>query len=151
MHAPDVGQKQFITVGWGKKETQFHGSEGKKAAVTKPIEQCENDSDDGLSRITWREDGSLFAVGFLHKENKMRQFKVFNREGILQYSSEQINGLEEPLSWKPSGSLIATTQNLYNKYVVALFEKNGLKHRELVLPYKAKEMRVCLHLFFFKN
>nr|XP_034181462.1 putative elongator complex protein 1 [Osmia lignaria] len=142
LHAPDVGQKQFITVGWGKKETQFHGSEGKKAAVAKPIEQYENDSDDELCRITWREDGSLFAVGFLHYENKMRQFKVFNREGILQYTSEQINGLGEPLSWKPSGSLIATTQNLCNKYVVALFEKNGLKHRELVLPYKAKGMRV---------
>lgn len=27
---------QFITVGWGKKETQFHGSEGKQAALLKP-------------------------------------------------------------------------------------------------------------------
>lgn len=26
---------KFITVGWGKKETQFHGSEGKKAAQRK--------------------------------------------------------------------------------------------------------------------
>ena len=26
---------QPITVGWGKKETQFHGSEGKQAAVKK--------------------------------------------------------------------------------------------------------------------
>lgn len=25
---------QPIAVGWGKKETQFHGSEGKKAAVS---------------------------------------------------------------------------------------------------------------------
>lgn len=28
----DFGNKQFITVGWGKKETQFHGSVGKQAA-----------------------------------------------------------------------------------------------------------------------
>lgn len=27
----EFGEKQFITVGWGKKETQFHGSEGKHA------------------------------------------------------------------------------------------------------------------------
>ena len=27
---------QFVTVGWGKKETQFHGSEGKQAAQVKP-------------------------------------------------------------------------------------------------------------------
>lgn len=28
----EFGEKQFITVGWGKKETQFHGSAGKHAA-----------------------------------------------------------------------------------------------------------------------
>ncbi len=27
---------EFVTVGWGKKETQFHGSEGKQAAAAKP-------------------------------------------------------------------------------------------------------------------
>ena len=26
---------KFVTVGWGKKETQFHGSEGKEAAKRK--------------------------------------------------------------------------------------------------------------------
>lgn len=31
----EFGEKQFITVGWGKKETQFHGSEGKQAAKAK--------------------------------------------------------------------------------------------------------------------
>lgn len=28
----------FVTVGWGKKETQFHGSEGKEAAIVKKNE-----------------------------------------------------------------------------------------------------------------
>lgn len=28
----DFGEAKFINVGWGKKETQFHGSEGKEAA-----------------------------------------------------------------------------------------------------------------------
>ncbi|CAL7938888.1 unnamed protein product [Xylocopa violacea] len=142
LHAPEFGQKQFVTVGWGKKETQFHGSEGKKAALAKSTEINKNDLDDGLCRITWREDGTLFAVSFLHQESKVRQFKVFNREGILQYTSELTNGLEGVLSWKPSGSLIAATQNLQNKHVVALFEKNGLKHREFSLPFKPKEVRV---------
>ena len=27
---------EFVQVGWGKKETQFHGSEGKQAAQIKP-------------------------------------------------------------------------------------------------------------------
>ncbi|XP_017891228.1 elongator complex protein 1 isoform X2 [Ceratina calcarata] len=142
LHAPEFGQKQFVTVGWGKKETQFHGTEGKKAATAKPVEINKNELDDGLCRISWRDDGSLFAVSFLHHESKARQFKVFDREGILQYTSEFINGLEEPLSWKPSGSLIATTQVSQNKHLVALFEKNGLKHREFALPFKLKEVKV---------
>ncbi|XP_033204247.2 elongator complex protein 1 [Bombus vancouverensis nearcticus] len=142
LHAQYFGQKQFVTVGWGKKETQFHGSEGKKAAISKPTEICENDLDDGLYKITWRDDGLLFAVGLLHPENKVRQFKVFNREGILQYTSEIANGLEESLSWRPSGSLIAATQISQNKHLVVFFEKNGLKHREFSLPFKPKEIRV---------
>lgn len=28
---------EFVTVGWGKKETQFHGSEGKQAATKKEV------------------------------------------------------------------------------------------------------------------
>lgn len=31
----EFGEQEFITVGWGKKETQFHGSEGKQAAKVK--------------------------------------------------------------------------------------------------------------------
>ena len=29
------GEAEFVTVGWGKKETQFHGSIGKEAALVK--------------------------------------------------------------------------------------------------------------------
>lgn len=103
-----------------------------------------NELDDGIPRITWRGDGTLFAVSFLHATTKIRQFKIFNRMGILQYTSESSNGLEECLAWKPSGNLIATTQRLVNKHVVALFEKNGLKHKEFLLPFGVKEVTVCI-------
>lgn len=134
--------KQFVTVGWGKKDTQFHGSEGKAAAKANSGQVSASESDDGRPRITWRGDATLFAVSFQHAATKIRQFKVFNREGILQYTSEPTNGLEECLAWKPSGSLIAATQKLVNKHVVALFEKNGLKHREFSLPLEPKEATV---------
>jgi len=32
IHQDDFGESKFITVGWGRKETQFHGSEGRQAA-----------------------------------------------------------------------------------------------------------------------
>ncbi|XP_035718153.1 putative elongator complex protein 1 isoform X1 [Vespa mandarinia] len=138
----NFGVKHFITVGWGKKETQFHGSIGKAAAMIKSVEINKNDTDDGLPRITWRGDGSLFAVSFIEKNNDIRQFKIFNREGILQYTSELSNNMEESLSWKPSGNLIATTQKLINKHVVSFFEKNGLKHKEFLLPFETKNVTV---------
>ncbi|XP_043500282.1 putative elongator complex protein 1 isoform X1 [Polistes fuscatus] len=136
------GNKQFVTIGWGKKETQFHGSIGKAAAIVQPVEINKNNFDDGLPRITWRGDGSMFAVSFIGKEKGIRQFKVFSREGILQYTSELLDNMEEPLAWKPSGNLIATTQILINKHVVSFFEKNGLKHREFLLPFETKTVSV---------
>lgn len=82
--------------------------------------------------ISWRGDGNLFAVGFVIEG--IRRFKVFDREGNLQYTSEKQPGLEANLSWRPSGNLIATTQKLPEKYLVSFFEKNGLKHGEFVIP-----------------
>ena len=79
----------------------------------------------------------------------MRQLRVFDREGTLQYTSEPVEGLGHQLSWQPSGGLIATTQKLPNKYQVAFFEKNGLRHGEFALLYP--EHKVSLwEKFFFK-
>ncbi|XP_012536297.1 putative elongator complex protein 1 [Monomorium pharaonis] len=142
LYSDEFGQNQFVTAGWGKKETQFHGSEGKAAAQAKPEQLIPNEDDDGRIHITWREDGALFAISFLHKEMKIRQVKIFGRAGILYWTSEQINGLEACLAWKSFSNLIAVTQILKDKYEVAFFEKNGLKYSELLLPFKSQEMKV---------
>lgn len=142
MNIEQFGEKQFITAGWGTKETQFHGTEGKAAAKAKPVIQGRTDNDTGAASITWRGDGTLFAVTFLNKDTNARHFKVFNREGVLQWTSELTNGLEVHLSWKPSGNLLATSQRLPNKHVIALFEKNGLKHRDFSLPFLPNEIQV---------
>lgn len=136
------GEKQFITVGWGKKETQFHGSEGKAAAKTKATISGKTELDDGRARVTWKGDGSMFAVTYIDQATNARRFKVFNREGILQYTSELVDGLESSLSWKPTGNLIASTRKLPNKHTVAFFEKNGLLHREFTLPFDKKKIQV---------
>ena len=54
----------FVNVGWGKKETQFHGSLGKSAAKTETpkVENSISEDDDLLPRISWRGDGSYFVV-----------------------------------------------------------------------------------------
>ncbi|XP_058451587.1 elongator complex protein 1 [Malaya genurostris] len=133
------GDREFMSVGWGKKETQFHGSEGKQAARKKK-EDAEMVVDvekiDPRVRISWRADGELFVVGFRGPFG--RTFKVFNQEGALQFTAEKCLGLEKSLGWKPSGLWIAIPQVLREKYVIALFEKNGLKHREIELPFKSE-------------
>lgn len=90
----EFGENRFITVGWGKKETQFHGSEGKAAALAKSTIQAAPESkfDNGFPQITWRGDGTLFAVNSVNQETGERFVRVFDRKGDLMYTSERIPG-----------------------------------------------------------
>ncbi|XP_034546427.1 elongator complex protein 1-like [Notolabrus celidotus] len=143
IHQDDFGEGKFITVGWGKKETQFHGSEGKQAAQRKTQEvQPAATCDDRRPRVTWRGDGQLFAVSAVCPQTGARKVRVWNREGVLQATSEPINGLEQALCWKPSGSLIASTQRHPNKHSVVFMEKNGLLHGDFTLPFSKDQAKV---------
>uniref|UniRef100_A0A669B909 Elongator complex protein 1 n=1 Tax=Oreochromis niloticus TaxID=8128 RepID=A0A669B909_ORENI len=143
IHQDDFGEGKFITVGWGKKETQFHGSEGKQAAQRKIQEvQPAVSWDDHRPRVTWRGDGQLFAVSAICPQTGARKVRVWNREGVLQATSEPINGLEQALCWKPSGSLIASTQRHPNKHSVVFMEKNGLLHGDFALPLSKVQAKV---------
>lgn len=138
----DFGDEQFINVGWGKKETQFHGTEGKAAAKQK-AEEINIGNVDELDKkvlIAWRGDDEYFVVSFVGRNGRM--FKVFDKEGRLKYTSEKVAGLEAAIAWRPSGTWIAIPHVLPNKYTIALFEKNGLRHREIVLPFKNTEQQV---------
>ncbi|XP_044219320.1 elongator complex protein 1 isoform X1 [Thunnus albacares] len=143
IHQDDFGEGKFITVGWGKKETQFHGSEGKQAAQRKNQEvQPAAVWDDRRPRVTWRGDGQLFAVSAVCPQTGARKVRVWNREGVLQATSEPVNGLEQALCWKPSGSLIASTQRHPNKHSVVFMEKNGLLHGDFTLPFSKDQAKV---------
>ncbi|XP_049330679.1 elongator complex protein 1 [Astyanax mexicanus] len=143
IHQNEFGEGKFITVGWGKKETQFHGSEGKQAAQKKAAEvQPAVPWDDRRPRITWRGDGQLFAVSAICPQTGARKVRVWNRECVLQATSEAVNGLEQPLCWKPSGSLIASSQRHPNKHSVVFMEKNGLLHGDFTLPFAKEKARV---------
>uniref|UniRef100_A0A3P8Z6L4 Elongator complex protein 1 n=1 Tax=Esox lucius TaxID=8010 RepID=A0A3P8Z6L4_ESOLU len=136
IHQDDFGEGKFITVGWGKKETQFHGSEGKHAV------QSALPWDDRRPRVTWRGDGQLFAVSAICLQTGARKVRVWNRECFLQSTSETTNGLEQSLCWKPSGSLLAATQRLPNKHSVVFMEKNGLLHGDFTLPFDKEQVKV---------
>uniref|UniRef100_A0A8B9PM09 Elongator complex protein 1 n=1 Tax=Apteryx owenii TaxID=8824 RepID=A0A8B9PM09_APTOW len=139
IHQDDFGEEKFVALGWGKKETQFHGSEGKQAAHRK---QTVLSWDDGRPRVTWRGDGQFVAVSAVCPETGARKIRVWNRELVLQSTSEPISGLEQALAWKPSGSLIASTQEKPNRHDVVFLEKNGLLHGEFTLPFQKGQVKV---------
>uniref|UniRef100_A0A672PIA5 Elongator complex protein 1 n=1 Tax=Sinocyclocheilus grahami TaxID=75366 RepID=A0A672PIA5_SINGR len=71
-----------------------------------------------------------------------RKVRIWNRECVLQATSEVVNGLEQLLCWKPSGSLIASTQRHPNKHSVVFMEKNGLLHGDFTLPFGKEQVKV---------
>jgi elongator complex protein 1 len=67
---------------------------------------------------------------------------VYNRDSVLQSTSEAVAGLEHTLSWRPSGNLIVSTQRFGfegggagkdGRHDVVFFERNGLRHGEFNL------------------
>ncbi|ETE71760.1 Elongator complex protein 1, partial [Ophiophagus hannah] len=143
IHQDDFGEGKFITVGWGKKETQFHGSEGKQAAHTKPKEILPAlPWDDHKPRISWKGDGQYVAVSDICPGTGARKVRVWSRELILQSTSEPVPELGQALAWKPSGSLIASTQDKVNKHDVVFIEQNGLLHGEFTLPFQKGQVKV---------
>ncbi|KAI9206900.1 IKI3 family-domain-containing protein [Polychytrium aggregatum] len=134
IHTDEYGIAAPVSVGWGKKETQFHGSEGKAAAQRKaPSAVALSPDDTHAPRVAWRGDGQYFVCSSVDPSGDKRLLRVYDRECVLQSTSEAVNQLEHPLSWRPTGNLIASTQRLPHRHDVVFFERNGLRHGEFAL------------------
>lgn len=142
IHQDDFGEGKFVTIGWGTKETQFHGSEGRQAAFPVQMHESALPWDDHRPRISWRGDGQFFAVSVVCPQTGSRKIRVWNREFALQSTSEPVPGLGPSLAWKPSGSLIASSQDKPNQQDVVFLEKNGLLHGQFTLPFLKDEVKV---------
>lgn len=143
LHAEEFGECAPITAGWGSKETQFHGSEGKQAAKVedKPPEPAFW-WDDKCPRVSWRGDGQYFVTSSINPAVGNRKLRLWSRDGTLQYTGADMHGLEQALGWKPSGSVIASSQRLPNKHMIVFFEKNGLNHGSFQLPFRSNEFQL---------
>eukprot|EP01125_Pyxidicula_operculata_P018495 TRINITY_DN6566_c0_g1_i2.p1 TRINITY_DN6566_c0_g1~~TRINITY_DN6566_c0_g1_i2.p1 ORF type:complete len:1271 (+),score=281.73 TRINITY_DN6566_c0_g1_i2:37-3849(+) len=86
------------------------------------------------SQISWRGDGEYFAVS--SNENGRNLFRVWERSVVLHSTSETTQNQGNLISWRPSGELIASTQQLPNKLQIVFYERNGLRHREFPLREK---------------
>ncbi|KAF4963031.1 hypothetical protein FSARC_8919 [Fusarium sarcochroum] len=136
MTVEDLNASKHVSVGWGKKETQFQGR-GAKAMRDPTIpekvdEGLPSAQEDGTTTISWRGDGAYVAINSV-QEGSRRVVRVYSREGELDSASEPVDGLEGTLSWRPAGNLMAGIQRLSNRIDVVFFERNGLRHGEFTL------------------
>ncbi|EAW10179.1 Elongator subunit IKI3 [Aspergillus clavatus NRRL 1] len=138
----DLKASQHVSVGWGKRETQFQGKRAKALrdpTVPEKVDEGRlSSSDDGRTTISWRGDGAYVAVNSI-ESGVRRVIRVYSREGALDSVSEPVDGLESALSWRPSGNLIAGIQRLDDRVDVVFFERNGLRHGEFTLRLTAEE------------
>ena len=136
LSAEDLKVSKHVSVGWGKKETQFHGKRAKAMRDPTMPESVDegkpsSNEDDKVS-VSWRGDGAYFAVNSIVFGHR-RAIRVFDRDGKLDSVSEPVDGLEASLSWRPYGNLIASVKRSENKIEVVFFERNGLRHGEFDL------------------
>lgn len=143
----DVKVSNHVSVGWGKKETQFKGKRARALqdpTVPETVDEgVLSPFDDRSITISWRGDGAYFAVSRVEEERR-RMIRVYSREGQLDSVSEPVDGLEGALSWRPSGNLIASVRRSEQNMEVVFFERNGLRHGHFDLRFTAEEL-VNLH------
>lgn len=146
----EYGEDEMINVGWGSKQTQFHGSLGKSAAAQQESKlPIGNPKDQGVPTISWRGDGTYFCVSSFDPYSatssrpgeKRRQVRIYTRSPVaLSATSEPIYGMEGAICWRPVGNLIAVVQGFgwqggaegqgddRGRNDVIFLEKNGLQH-----------------------
>jgi len=137
----DLQASNYVSVGWGKKETQFQGKRAKAMRDPTVPEHVDEGilsaGDDGKVAISWRGDGAYVAISAVQnvEEKKRRIIRVYSREGTLGSVSEPVDRLEGTLSWRPSGNLIAGIQRFpdASRIDVVFFERNGLRHGEFTM------------------
>ena len=145
MTSDDLNASNHVSVGWGKKETQFQGKGAKALRDPTMPERIDegvlSPNDDSRARISWRGDGFYVAVSTVEGDSR-RLIRVYSREGVLDSVSEPVDGLEGALSWRPAGNLIASVQRLKNHINVVFFERNGLKHGQFNLRLTPEQLQI---------
>ncbi|VDD76039.1 unnamed protein product [Mesocestoides corti] len=127
----------FVSVGWGKEETQFKGKKRGPQDLVEPTEPLLSTSY-LPGQITWREDGQFFAILWsdASEPTVQRRLHVFDVNAELKSVGMETKELETGLCWRPKVQLIAASKRRSGRCLqVAFFELNGLQHGEVDLLY----------------
>ena len=120
--------EKHVSVGWGKRETQFQGrgaravQRSQDPTVNQDIELRDPVPTDRQSvTLSWRGDGEFVVVN--SNVGNQRALRVLTPSGQLDSVSEPASQLYGLVAYEPRGALIATVR----PNEVQFFERNGLK------------------------
>lgn len=108
-------------------------------------------SESGTERAFYRPPASLSTALSRHcagSENSLK-FTIYSSVKIkkLYFFSLNIKAVHQFYSFmccfRPSGSLIASSQRHPNKHSVVFMEKNGLLHGDFTLPFSKDQAKAC--------
>ena len=143
LSSADLDVSRHVSVGWGKKETQFQGKRVKALRDPTMPETVEEGTftpyENGEATISWRGDGAFLALNSVLAKDR-RAIRVYSRDGTLDSISEPVDGLECALSWRPAGNIITSVQRLKDRLNIIFFERNGLRHGQFPLRLTLEEM-----------
>uniref|UniRef100_A0A8R1TX78 Elongator complex protein 1 n=1 Tax=Onchocerca volvulus TaxID=6282 RepID=A0A8R1TX78_ONCVO len=130
------GREELMTVGWGSKETQFQGIAGRKQLRKIDSEQqptTVSECDQRRILLAWNGDANYVVISFVDNETDSRRFCVFDHEGELISHLQQISNVEETLTYRPTGNLIAVSRCDGDKREIVFYERNGQRRSKFEL------------------
>lgn len=154
-----------VGVGWGSKETQFFGLDGRPSKEQQLKQQVKLSEDDVITKdiiegsdkfqkfrriqekstvIDWRGDGQYISTLTYFIDSHKHCLKVWNRNLELQYMSDLLVTVERGLlAWVPNGHYVCCAQRRdHGINEIAMFEKNGMVHQRLTLPTKMANLYI---------
>lgn len=66
-----------------------------------------------------------FIVNFYSEEHNGRTFKIFNYQGVLQYTGPMVNGMQGEMAWKLPSSVIFVVVSKKDCKEIQAYEKIG--------------------------
>ena len=132
------------TVGWGRKETQFHGSAGKAAATADTsVKAVWSDSENQAILMAWRNDGQVLAVSLPLESSRRILFFNYPPSGAalapVAISEPVAGGLDPTLAW--AGDLVASSAvHPSGRQEILFFERNGLRHGEFTANLRVSHL-----------
>lgn len=153
-----------VGVGWGSKETQFFGLDGRRSKESQKDQILLSDDEVNSNikietseqfklwkksrerhlTLDWRQDGIYLASLVWLPASDKHVIKIWDKTLTLQYLSEPLVDIQHSIiNWTPNNYLVTCIQRHNHMNDISLFEKNGLIHKRVQMPKLLNRSHCC--------